>query len=959
MLFHFEPRSTKYSPHAIVTICLQNRFGDEVYPVEFIWHASKRTLEELDSLALDIFNYLKNVMKKCVILRIYGIEDGFQEPISNIQQQIEPRVDRDVLQTRELNHQVDPLLPPMAIHASSISGTSVVMETVGPPEQGCEKRPSFEPPMRNSNEEVKDKDNSHITSVKRRRLRSDVWEHFDKKKHERAVCKYCDKDFDGSSIKGTTHLRNHFQRCKMVSTNVRDAQRVLVERTISVGEGNSSFNQDRSNLDVARMIIKNQSLEPLTSDILRVYNEEKLKLLEHFDKLSCRFNLTLNLWVHNIEKITYCCYVVLFIDDNWELKKKVLALKRLGHEFDAKIVHENFKGVLEDWNFDKKVCSLIMHGSSSCFEIVEEIRKSWLSYETSHPLGSFYINGDECMNGFRSKDNTSERDFNMLQNVGKPTDGHNGWFPCLVGIHDMYIGLGQNEKKGYPLMDVKTDDHNLRTLSLVLAMQTILDPRFKSKFVEFSYESIYGKYVAKIHLRIIDDALIDVFNEYGSSTNDDVNSSTLLNGDTIESFHKWCNSEKTDELSTYLKEPKVSTTNEFDLLGWWSEQASSFTTLGRMARDILAIPVSSIISGSVLSEKAMMDNPIFNGLDPEIIEAMICSKVWLESPKGFPIVKSKNISYVKEAPVNEDLVKETIIWTKEEVRAYLVSPLTEIESTCLRQFKDYAMIGECVGGDNIKGQSLAPLLRIPPRDGELWYPQNYYINDEVVNQFFILLKRRYERFPHKYLKHHSFDSAIATLLINGTKTGSQVLKGFEKVDLKDVAKLFMPMCLHEHWILLYADIDSKNLIWMDSYEHTRKSNVREKHVIQRWFIEFVLPSLGHDHKDWSFDIPNNIPSQNNSVDCALFVMKYADCLTHGNYLPFTQDDMPHFRHRTILDLYHGNGGDKGEDGLRGMREKGEEISGRHERGDPSESEPQAKQAHGGRLLLLSKNVTNP
>ncbi|KAE8693473.1 Detected protein of unknown function [Hibiscus syriacus] len=43
------------------------------------------------------------------------------------------------------------------------------------------------------------------------------------------------------------------------------------------------------------------------------------------------------------------------------------------------------------------------------------------------------------------------------------------------------------------------------------------------------------------------------------------------------------------------------------------------------------------------------------------------------------------------------------------------------------------------------------------------------------------------------------------------------------------------------------------------------------------------------------------------------------------------------------------GGDKSEDGLRGMREEGEEIGGGHERGDPSGSEPQAKQAHGGRL----------
>ncbi|GMI97931.1 UB-like protease 1B [Hibiscus trionum] len=184
--------------------------------------------------------------------------------------------------------------------------------------------------------------------------------------------------------------------------------------------------------------------------------------------------------------------------------------------------------------------------------------------------------------------------------------------------------------------------------------------------------------------------------------------------------------------------------------------------------------------------------------------------------------------------------------------------------------------------------------------------KKYYINDEVVNKFFDLLKRRYEKFPHKYLKHHSFDSATAAWLIDKSKTEAHVLKGLEKEDLKDVAKLFVPMCLHEHWILFYADIDAKKLVWLDPLEHTRVSKLWEKHVIQRLFLEFILPSLGHDLKDWSFDVPNNIPSQKNSVDCALFVMKYADCLTHGNYLPFTQDDMPHFRHRTLLDLYHGS-----------------------------------------------------
>ncbi|XVF29454.1 hypothetical protein REPUB_Repub15cG0122600 [Reevesia pubescens] len=474
-------------------------------------------------------------------------------------------------------------------------------------------------------------------------------------------------------------------------------------------------------------------------------------------------------------------------------------------------------------------------------------------------------------------------------------------------------------------MNVKSDGNDWRsTCSLVLAIAAILDPRFKFHLVEFSYNTIYGFDAAKIHLTVIRTTLTGIFNEYesnmynGTSLFDGTNSLTLkAEENSMESFHRYYNSKRNvkieaswkSELDKYLdQELVISSDMEFDVLGWWSEHASSFPILGRIARDILAIPMSSIFSGSTFNEKVMMDNPIFSGLDFKIIEAMICGRDWLEEApkeisnmepntrlgnKGCPIVKLEDNPALahhpelkrfsseseNEAQWNEDLGREVTRWTKKDVRVYLVSPFTDEEKKHLSEWKNHTFSGEYVGRDKILDKVLKPLLLIPPPDVSLGDAQKYYIDDR-------------------------------SLLINGSIPESQMLSWVkEEEDLKGMRKLFMPICLHQHWLFFYVDIDDKKLLWLDSIEHSQMSNDLEKQQkIRRWFLDFLLPSLGHDYnaKDWLFDVPKDIPLQKNSVDCALFVMKYADCLTHANYFPFTQDDMPHFRHRTFLDLCRGS-----------------------------------------------------
>ncbi|KAL0288271.1 UNVERIFIED_CONTAM: putative AC transposase, partial [Sesamum angustifolium] len=54
-----------------------------------------------------------------------------------------------------------------------------------------------------------------------------------------------------------------------------------------------------------------------------------------------------------------------------------------------------------------------------------------------------------------------------------------------------------------------------------------------------------------------------------------------------------------------------------------------FPTLQKMARDILAIPVSTVASESAFSSSGKLINPHRNRLHHTTVEALMCSRRWL------------------------------------------------------------------------------------------------------------------------------------------------------------------------------------------------------------------------------------------------------------------------------------------------------------------------------------------
>jgi hypothetical protein len=74
---------------------------------------------------------------------------------------------------------------------------------------------------------------------------------------------------------------------------------------------------------------------------------------------------------------------------------------------------------------------------------------------------------------------------------------------------------------------------------------------------------------------------------------------------------------------------------KFDILMWWRVNKSKFPVLAEIARDVLAIPLTSVASESAFSTGGRIIDPFRSSLAPKTVEALICCQNWLRSSPNF------------------------------------------------------------------------------------------------------------------------------------------------------------------------------------------------------------------------------------------------------------------------------------------------------------------------------------
>ncbi|KAG6732353.1 hypothetical protein I3842_01G172700 [Carya illinoinensis] len=217
----------------------------------------------------------------------------------------------------------------------------------------------------------------------------------------------------------------------------------------------------------------------------------------------------------------------------------------------------------------------------------------------------------------------------------------NVYFNKVCDIYSMLLELQNNSHKFVRLMAAKMKEKfesYFGKCRMVLAIAAILDPRLKLEFVQSAFEVLVGDDQARIIVADIRNILNDVFDSYAAEPGVQVqelsssfSTSHMINQWRQSKRHKSAASPRA-ELNRYLQEDVINNAEEdFDILGWWRTNSSDFPTVGKMALNILSIPMSTCtISNSGFNNRTMMMiNPTLDSLNLEIIEALVCGEHWL------------------------------------------------------------------------------------------------------------------------------------------------------------------------------------------------------------------------------------------------------------------------------------------------------------------------------------------
>lgn len=193
---------------------------------------------------------------------------------------------------------------------------------------------------------------------------------------------------------------------------------------------------------------------------------------------------------------------------------------------------------------------------------------------------------------------------------------------------------------------------NVTNLNMFLFIAPILDPRHKLGYVSFTIKQSFNIKEAENLINQIHQVLDALFNHYlgvvgvasesrGSNSQlCDDNDAMDVDDDPAAFLNKQYKKQLEEttgftglksEKDKYLDEQCESLDCKFDILEWWKKYESRFPVMAALARDILAIPASTVASESAFSTGGRVLDVFRSSLTPKLVEALVCSQNWLRS----------------------------------------------------------------------------------------------------------------------------------------------------------------------------------------------------------------------------------------------------------------------------------------------------------------------------------------
>jgi hypothetical protein len=450
--------------------------------------------------------------------------------------------------------------------------------------------------------------------------RSDMWRHFAQVKNDANVvthgtCNYCMRSIKADTSKhGTSSLKKHFLACKRnPHRNEKDPTQALLQTTPGEAPGYHKWDPEAVRQAFTEMVIEDElpfafgeksgfrkfmAVACPRFNVPNVYEKVFTKLAD--EDLSYKFALS-------EENDGYGCPD----ETDWENSKKMEEF--LGHFFDV----------------TTRVSASLSVTCNSFFHEIAEVRlliQTWLDSEDALQVAM----------GHRMRDK-----FNKYWGL---------WHINSKGSTTELDKEVQNEKviekKGKKAKG-KDKEKEKENPNLLIYVAAALDPRYKlSDYTSAVIEEIFGQESGQLVWTAINTCLAELFEEYRKSyaptegtsevTADDQRAATTRRGTMLSDriakklkMNNGASSNAKTELDKYLAEACEEAEVKFDILGWWKLNAHRFPVLAALARDVLAIPLTSVASESAFSTGGRILDDFRTSLTPFMLEALVCTQDWL------------------------------------------------------------------------------------------------------------------------------------------------------------------------------------------------------------------------------------------------------------------------------------------------------------------------------------------
>nr|KYP56873.1 Putative AC transposase [Cajanus cajan] len=172
----------------------------------------------------------------------------------------------------------------------------------------------------------------------------------------------------------------------------------------------------------------------------------------------------------------------------------------------------------------------------------------------------------------------------------------------------------------------------------IMGVASVLDPRYKMDLLEYYFDKLYD-IDCDLEISRIHQLCYDFVFEYQAKKNDgsSFGFSSFEEGNVGDSgmsdFVKFMAKKKKartssmkTELDYYLEEDNLPITSDFDILSWWKTNGLKYPILQAIARDVLAIPITTVASESAFSVGGQILSPNRSRLNHTTVEALMCTK---------------------------------------------------------------------------------------------------------------------------------------------------------------------------------------------------------------------------------------------------------------------------------------------------------------------------------------------